>query len=44
MDKFSNVDLDILLYALYDFGIESDLIDKINDEIEKRINNGIYDS
>lgn len=44
MDKFSNVDLDILLYALYDFGIEPDLIDKINDEIEKRINNGIYDS
>lgn len=41
---FFNSDLDLLMYALLDFGIEPELVDSINEEIELRIKHGEYEA
>lgn len=42
--KFSNEDLDNLIYTLTNFGLCPELIDSVNQEIDKRIKKGIYET
>lgn len=42
--KFSNEDLDNLIYTLTNFGLCPELINSVNQEIDKRIKKGIYET
>lgn len=44
LKRFSNEDLDNLIYTLTDFGLCPELIDSANQEIDRRIKKGIYET